>query len=207
MSGTSEEGQSPPTNPRRGNVASARGGPRTDARGVYHDRGRLSYSVIGVYVFLILVAVFILPKSGLAAWALGVIVFLFLFFLARYLSTTYSLDDTHLRAWRIAGSRRIRLETIRRIEFGSMRELSPTGFLGSWGWRGRMWSPRMGAFDAVYTDPAKGLLISGEGVPVYITPTDIEEFARELSRRVRSYSSRLTVDVGDPHGSDPSEAE
>jgi len=151
-------------------------------------------------VFLILVAGLLLPHSGLALWVLGLILFLFVFFLARYLSTTYSLDDTHLRAWRLAGSRRVRLDTVRRIEYGSMRELSPTGFLGSWGWRGRMWSPSVGSFDAVYTDPAKGLLVTGEGVPIYISPTDLQEFARELSRRVRSYSGRLQVDVGDPQG-------
>ena len=151
-------------------------------------------------MFLILVAGLLLPHSGLALWVLGLILFLFVFFLARYLSTTYSLDDTHLRAWRLAGSRRVRLDTVRRIEYGSMRELSPTGFLGSWGWRGRMWSPSVGSFDAVYTDPAKGLLVTGEGVPIYISPTDLQEFARELSRRVRSYSGRLQVDVGDPQG-------
>jgi len=178
---------------------------RTDAHGVYHDRGRLSFSVIGVYLFLILVAILVLPRSSLATWALGAVVALFVFFLVRYLSTTYSLNDTHLRAWRLAGSRRIPLESIRRIEFSSMRELSPTGFIGSWGWRGRMWSPSIGQFDAVYTDPAKGLLVTGEGVPIYISPTDLEEFARELSRRVRSYTGRLPLDVGDPHATPAAE--
>ena len=180
-----------------------RGGPRTDTQGVYRDHGRLSYAVVGMYVFLILIALLILPSTGLASWAIGTILLLFVFFLVRYLSTTYSLDDTHLRAWRIAGSRRISLESIHKIEFASMRELGPTGFLGSWGWRGRMWSPTEGTFDAVYTDPAKGLMVSGEGVPVYITPTDLDEFARELSRRVRSYTGRLPVDVGDPAGPPP----
>jgi hypothetical protein len=178
----------------------------TDAQGVYRDRGRLSYAVIGVYLFLILVCLFILPNSGLALWALAAILVLFAFFLARYISTTYSINDTHLRAWRIAGSRRVRLDSVRRIEFASMRELSPTGFIGSWGWRGRMWSPAVGAFDAVYTDPAKGLMVTGEGVPVYITPTDLDEFARELSRRVRSYTGRLPVDVGDPSPAPPKES-
>ena len=173
---------------------------RTDSKGVYRDRGRLSYAVIGVYVFLIIVAIVVIHGASLAAWALGVIVALFVLYLARYISTTYSLDDTHMKAWRLWGSRRVRLDSIRRIEYGSMRELSPTGFLGSWGWRGRMWSPRAGQFDAVYTDPARGLLVTGEGVPVYISPTDLEEFARELSRRVRSYTGRLPFDVGDPQG-------
>ena len=150
---------------------------------------------------MILIATLVLPRSSLAAWALVVIIALFVFYLARYLSTSYTINDTHLRAWRLAGSRRVRLETVRRIEYASMRELSPTGFLGSWGWRGRMWSPSIGAFDAVYTDPAKGLLVTGEGVPIYVSPTHLDAFARELSRRVRSYTGRLTLDVGDPHGS------
>jgi hypothetical protein len=173
---------------------------RTDRDGVYHDRGRLSYAVIGVYVFLILVAILIIPHSSSTLWALVVIVLLFVFFLGRYLSTTYSMNDLVLKAGRIAGSRRIRLDSISKIEFGSMRELSATGFIGSWGWRGRMWSPFIGAFDAVYTDPVKGLLVTGDGVPLYISPNDLDEFARELSRRVRSYTGRLPIDVGDPQG-------
>ena len=68
-----------------------------------------------------------------------------------------------------------------------------------------MWSPSIGKFDAVYTDPAKGILVSEGDVPLYISPVNLPEFARELSRRVRSYTGRLAVDVGDPLGS-PSEA-
>jgi hypothetical protein len=171
--------------------------------GVYHDRGRLSYTVIGVYAFLIVVMFLVVPQSGRAGWVLGFILVLFVFFLARYVSTSYSLTDTQVRAWRIFGSRRIRLESVNRIEYGSMRELAPTGFFGSWGWRGRMWSSEIGPFDAFYTDAAHGLIVSGEGVPIYISPTDTDEFARELSRRVRSYKGRLDVDVGDPGGTTP----
>ena len=166
--------------------------------GVYHDRGRLSYTVVGMYIVLFLILVLVVPRTGTALWAVGLILILFAFFLARYLSTTYSLDDTFFRTWRIGGSRRIRLETVRRIEYGSMRELSATGFFGSWGWRGRMWSPRIGTFDAVYTDPVRGLLLTGEGVPIYISPNDLDAFAREISRRVRSYTGPLAVDVGAP---------
>jgi len=173
---------------------------RRDGLSVFRRRGQFSYTVIGVYVFLIVLAILIVPRYTSAWYAIDGILILFLFFLLRYLSTSYSLDDTHLLAWRLPGARRIRLETIRRIEYASMRELGPTSFVGSWGWRGRMWSPSIGAFDAVYTDPVKGILVSGEGVPIYISPTDLTLFARELSRRARSYSGRLTVDVGDPLG-------
>jgi len=173
---------------------------RTDREGVYRDHGRLSYTVIGVYVFLILLSILIIPHTSSTLWALLLVVLLFVFFLARYLSTTYSMNDTFLKAGRIAGGRRIRLDSVSRIEFGSMRELGATGFIGSWGWRGRMWSPFIGSFDAVYTDPVKGLVVSGDGVPLYISPNDLDEFARELSRRVRSYTGRLPVDVGDPLG-------
>ena len=166
--------------------------------GVYYDRGRLSYTVVGMYVVLFVLMVLILPHTGDALWVVGLLLFLIAFFLVRYLTTTYSMNDTFLRSWRVGGSRRIHLESIRRIEYGSMRELAPTGFVGSWGWRGRMWSPRIGSFDAVYTDPVQGLLLSGEGVPIYISPNDLDGFARELSRRVRSYTGALDVDVGAP---------
>ncbi len=175
-----------------------------DSRGVYRKRGKLSYSVVGVYVFLILLLFLVLPNAGLrVGWAFEAILVVFIFFLIRYLSTFYTIDDTHLRAWRIFGSRRIRLEEVREIDYSSMRDLGPTGFIGSWGWRGRMWSPVIGHFDAIYTDPARGILVTADGVPLYISPVDTQEFARELSRRVRSYTGRLAVDVGDPQGSPP----
>lgn len=117
------------------------------------------------------------------------------FLLLRYASTGYSIDDSFLRARRILGARRIPLTEIRKIEYMALRDLSPTGFFGSWGYRGRMWSPYIGAFDAVYTDPV-GLLVSGGPYPLFISPRHREEFARELSRRARSYSGPLLVDAG-----------
>jgi len=162
--------------------------------------------VVGTYVFLIILLFLVLPSAGLrSGWAFEVILLLFIFFLIRYLSTTYSISDTHLRAWRLFGSRRIHLDQVRQIEYSSIRDLGPTGFIGSWGWRGRMWSPSIGKFDAVYTDPAKGILVTEGDVPLYISPVNLPEFARELSRRVRSYAGRLPVDVGDPLGA-PSES-
>ena len=157
--------------------------------------------MIGTYVVLILIVVLLLPHSSdilylYGPWALGGLLVLFL---ARYVSTSYSLDDTHLSARRIFGGRRVRLADIRKIEFSSMRDLGPTGgMFGSWGWRGRMWSPQLGRFDAIYTDASHGVLVTVGEVPLFITPRDPTEFARELSRRVRSYSGRLLVDVGDP---------
>lgn len=159
--------------------------------------------VIGTYVVLILVVLILLHggSSALYAYAPWLLAGLLILFLVRYVSTLYSLDDTHLRAWRVLGGRSVRLSDVRKIEYSSMRVLGPTGgIFGSWGWRGRMWSPELGKFDAIYTDAARGLLVTAGDVPMYITPLDLEGFARELSRRARSYSGRLLVDVGDPRG-------
>lgn len=122
--------------------------------------------------------------------------------LARYLSTYYVLDDTYLRARRLFGGRTIRLEEVRRIEYASLRDLVPIsgGFgLGAWGWRGRMYSPSIGDFDSVFTDAARGLLVTAGAYPLYLSPRDPVAFARELSRRVRSYTGPLARDVGDPN--------
>jgi hypothetical protein len=173
--------------------------PALDDRGRYRAAGELSYVTIGVYVVLILVLYFVVRPSPAVAYPYGIdaVVVITLFFLVRYLSTSYSIDDVHLRAWRIAGGRKIRLADVRKIEAIRLRDLSPTGFFGSWGWRGRMWSPSIGPFDAVYSDPT-GLLVTADGVPIFISPRHVGEFARELSRRVRSYTGPLPVDAGAP---------
>lgn len=160
--------------------------------------------MIGVYLVLILIVVVVLPHSTalLFTWAPAILGLLLALFLVRYISTTYWIDDSYLRAFRILGGQRVRLSEVRKIEYSSMRDLGPSGgIVGSWGWRGRMWSPRIGQVDAVYTDAAHGILVTAGRVPLYITPVDCPEFARELSRRVRSYTGRLSVDVGDPLGS------
>jgi hypothetical protein len=174
--------------------------PALDARGRYRAAGELSYITIGVYVFLILILYFVvLPSPAISyRWGIEVVIVITVFFLVRYLSTTYSIDDAYLRAWRIAGGRRVRLADVRKIEVVRLRELSPTGFFGSWGWRGRMWSPLIGPFDAIYSDPT-GLLVTADGVPLFISPRHVDEFARELSRRVRSYTGPLSVDAGAPN--------
>jgi hypothetical protein len=169
--------------------------------GIYHQRGRLSYGVIGLYVFIILVILFLLPSDipTRYSWSGYVLAALAVLFLARYISTTYSMNDSFLRAARILGGRRVRLEQVRKIEYTSIRDLGSTGgMLGSWGWRGRMWSAQVGFLDAIFTDPSQGILVTADGVPLYISPIDRVAFARELSRRVRSYTGPLATDVGDP---------
>ncbi len=164
---------------------------------------RLSYAVIGAYVFMLVLIVLVVgPRSRSPySWVLYFLLVLTLLFLVRYLTTRYWMDDVHLVAWRFLGGRRIALDEIRSIEFASMRDLAPTGGtfgMGAWGWRGRMHSSTIGDFDSIYTDAAAGLLISAGAYPLYISPKHREEFARELSRRARSYSGSLLKDVGDP---------
>ena len=126
-------------------------------------------------------------------WLIPFLAFVILLLLVRYLSTSYTIDGQYLRAWRILGGQRALLKNVRRIEYASLRDLSATGFWGAWGWRGRMWSPRIGRFDAIYTDTA-GLLVTAGDVPMFISPVDLQGFAQELSRRVRSLGGRLMSD-------------
>ena len=160
--------------------------------------GRRSLGVIGLYVFLGLILVYFSRSytvdntTPVASYFLvGVTVF----FLARYLLTRYRLDDAALLAWRPVGSRRVPFELVRRIEFANLRDLGPIGMFASWGYRGRQWSPTIGYFDAIYTD-SRGLLVTAGDFPLFLSPRDPEAFARELSRRVRSYTGPLEVDVG-----------
>jgi hypothetical protein len=175
-----------------------------DAEGRFRSHGRISYGVVGAYVFLLIVIVLLFHEGTVTnlwwvPWFLGILV---VAMLARYLSTTYRIDDAQLEAWRLFGGRRVQLSEVRRIEYSALRDLAPGGsFFGGWGWRGRMWSPIIGWFDAIHTDASRGLLVTAAGDPVFISPKDPERFARELSRRVRSYTGRLAVDVGDPFGS------
>jgi hypothetical protein len=162
--------------------------------------------VVGAYGFILILVLLILPNTSVSSlrWLPYALVAFLLVALARYLSTSYRIDDRELRAWRILGGRRVRLEEVRAIEFASLRDLSPGGFFGAWGWRGRMWSPIIGRFDSIHTDAALGLLVTAGDAPLFISPRDPAGFARELSRRVRSYTGRLSVDVGDPLGTNPS---
>jgi len=178
-----------------------------DAEGRYRSHGKISYGIVGAYVFLLIVILLLYAGAvGQAYWWVPpLLVAIVAVMLARYLSTSYRIDEHELRAWRLFGGRRIRLEEVRRIEYSALRDLAPGGtFFGGWGWRGRMWSPMIGKFDALHTDPAFGILVSAGNVPIYISPQNPQNFARELSRRVRSYTGRLTVDVGDPLTGPPS---
>ena len=177
-----------------GNPAAAESAPpRLDARGRYRVRGRISFGVVGFYLFLLLLIGVFLRPPGTALWVGSLLAGLVLLFLARYLSTGYTLDEEYLRAWRILGGQKLQLKDVRRIEFTSLRELSPTGFWGSWGWRGRMWSPGVGSFDCIHSDP-RGILVTAGDHPLFISPADPAAFAVELSRRVRSHGAQLMVD-------------
>lgn len=193
------------TNP-SGATASAPAPALLDSQGGYRARGKISWGVVGAYIFILIVVFLLFRTSGGSSywwvpWFLGLVIVVLL---VRYLSTTYRIDDTDLRAWRIFGNRRIPLEEVRSIEYTALRDLAPVGmFQGGWGWRGRMWSPRIGTFDSVYTDASLGLLVTAGSVPLFISPKNPQAFARELSRRVRSYTGRLAVDVGDPMSGTP----
>ncbi|MHB1434591.1 MAG: PH domain-containing protein [Thermoplasmata archaeon] len=175
--------------------------PRIDAEGRYRAQGRLSLVIVVVYLILILLVLAVAPSSGLTRYAgapyllVGILGFLLL----RYLSTSYLLDTESFRARRLVGSRRIPLGSIYRIDRATLRDLSPVGFTGSWGYRGRMWSPFLGSFDAVYTD-VHGVLIYGDGVPIFISPLAPDEFVRELSRRSRSHGAAPVEGIYIPQG-------
>ncbi|HXW66670.1 MAG TPA: hypothetical protein VEL82_02140 [Thermoplasmata archaeon] len=161
--------------------------------------GHLSAATIGVYAFVVLILYFLGVRSPVVMypWLIEAVIVLTLVLLARYLSTTYRIDRAAMSALRLFGSRNVALRDVRRIEILSFRDLSPVGFFGGWGWRGRMWSPRVGAFDAIHTDSAGVLVTAGE-IPLFVSPRDPAAFARELSRRVRSYAGPLEVDDGAP---------
>ncbi|MGD0718941.1 MAG: PH domain-containing protein [Thermoplasmata archaeon] len=173
--------------------------PHLDEEGRYRSWASYSYGVIGTYLVLLILAILTVPGSLISgAWYVPYLLYaMILFFLARYLSTHYTMDADRLHASRILGSRRVNLHEVRKIQFVNFRDLSPGGFFGSWGWRGRMWTPVLGRIDAIYTT-SKGIMITAGGVPLYISPRDPPAFARELSRRVRSYRGPLSVDDGAP---------
>ncbi|MCI4373668.1 MAG: hypothetical protein L3K02_08535 [Thermoplasmata archaeon] len=189
MAGSSHPKTAPDSSPARtGHI---------DHRGRYHDRGKISAWNVGAYVVLLIVILVIFREGSVQFWVPYALIALVLFLLVRYLSTRYMIDDQYLHAQRLLGGRRMALEDVRQIDYASIRDLSPIGFFGSWGWRGRMWSPRIGSFDSIYTDTF-GLLVSPADYPLFFSPSDPAGFARELSRRVRSFSGPLAVDVGDP---------
>ncbi len=148
---------------------------------------RWSYGVIGFYAALALLLTYLGTLRPHEAWLSELLIAALAIYLARYLSTHYRLDARRLVAGRLFGSRRIDLTEIRQAEPISLRDLAPVGLVGSWGWRGRMWSPRIGSFDTVHTVSEGILVTGGTGVPLFISPKDPSAFLEELSRRVRSY--------------------
>jgi hypothetical protein len=159
----------------------------------------LSYGVIGVYVFLMLVLYLLGHASAptLLPDPIFAVVAALAVFLARYASTTYSMDSDQLLAWRLFGSRSVPLADVRRIELANLRDLGPVSFFGGWGWRGRTWSAIIGTFDSVHT-VSPGVLVFQGDVPLFVSPKDPVEFASELSRRVRSYSPSVVLGPGIP---------
>lgn len=160
---------------------------KSEARGIpFRDRPRLSASTVGFFVFLVLLLLVAIDLGSSFPRAVdALLIVAILFFLVRYLSTSYSIDSVSLRAFRILGGRTVRLDRIRKVEYANLRDLGTVGTYSLWGWRGRVWSPTIGRFDTVHTR-SQGLLITAEEVPVFLSPRDPEAFRRELSRRVRS---------------------
>jgi PH (Pleckstrin Homology) domain-containing protein len=153
----------------------------------------VSVGVVVFYLILIAAITYLGAYRLTGVLVAEVLVAALIIYLGRYLSTRYWLSDRTFGAVRLFGSRRIPIAEIRHVERANLRELAPVSFIGSWGWRGRMWSPRIGPFDGLHTI-SDGLLVSGgSGVPVFISPKDPDGFVTELSRRVRSYHPEVDV--------------
>jgi hypothetical protein len=168
--------------------------PTDPGSGAYVSIAPRSIVVVGFYLVLALL-LFLYRNAISTPWAFDVLSIVLVIYLVRYVSTYYVLDADFLKARRLFGSRRIRLEDVRSIQLANLRDLGPAGLVGTWGWRGRVWSPIVGRFDTVHT-VSPGLLISAGPVPLFISPRDPVAFARELSRRARSWGVDLPVDPG-----------
>lgn len=142
------------------------------------------------YLLLLLAILFEFPRLGIAPTAVYLMAAVLAIYLGRELSVFYTIDEERLNAWRIFGWRRVPLESIRRVEPVSLRDLSPTGFFGNWGWRSRRWSPQVGKFDSVYTFH-RGLLVVTDDVPLFISPARPNAFAKVLARHVERAGGRL----------------
>lgn len=168
-------------------------GPGSDS-GRYVSIAPRSIPVVALYVILA-AALYFYRNSISTPWAFDLLSLVLVIYLARYLTTYYVLDSDELKARRLFGSRRVRFEEIRAIQLANLRDLGPVGLVGTWGWRGRVWSPIIGTFDTVHT-VSPGVLVTAGKVPVFITPRDPAGFARELSRRARSWGVELPADPG-----------
>lgn len=164
---------------------------RLDGQGRYVDYAPRSYAVIGMYAVLVAVLLYLNGGANYAVPSLPLILAaVLLVYLGRYVSTRYVMDSETLAAKRLFGSRKVRLEEIRNIELANLREIGPMGMFGTWGWRSRVFSPTLGPFDSIHT-VSKGVLVSAGAVPMFLSPRDPIAFARELSRRARSWGVEL----------------
>jgi hypothetical protein len=170
-----------------------------DARGRVRSGAPVSVGVVVLYVILVLLIVYASEKTQFSSNPIvpEFLVAVILLFLARYASTYYVIDDRALHARRIFGSRSVRLEEVRAVQYANLRDMGPVSFFGGWGWRGRMWSPYVQTFDAIHTVSA-GILVNAGEVPLFISPRHPVEFAEELSRRVRSYSPEVGLSTFAP---------
>lgn len=140
-------------------------------------------SVITLAAYGVVILLLVLVEGRVGEDVTILLVGALMVYLARYLSVSYTIAEGRLIAWRIFGWRSVPLDSIHRVELTSLRDLSPVSWVGTWGWRSRMWSPDLGAFDAISTDH-RGLMIHGDDVPFFISPRDPEAFGRALVERV-----------------------
>jgi hypothetical protein len=170
---------------------------RTGAQVQVYSRAAVqSVGVVIFYSGLVLLLLFVYYRGAanlLSSYVVPGLIVVLLLYLARYTSTRYRMDDRTLLARRLFGSRRMRLDRIRKVQRANLRDLGAVGFIGTWGWRGRVWSPVVGVIDTVHTG-SDGLLVTGSGVPVFISPPSPDEFQAELSRRVRSANGGVALD-------------
>lgn len=166
----------------------------SDTPGRFRAGAPISAGVVILYGLLVVIVVYATSRASFSSNPIvpEVLVAVLFLFLARHVSTYYVLDDRALHARRIFGSRSIPLEQVRMLEFANLRDLGPVSFFGGWGWRGRMWSPLIQTFDAIHTVSA-GILVTAGDVPLFVSPKHPEEFAAELSRRVRSYNPSVEL--------------
>jgi hypothetical protein len=164
----------------------------------YRQTARYSIGVFVFYAFLILIMVWVYLRGSadiVSSYLVPFILLLLIVYYIRYMSTHYRIDGRSFYASRLFGSRKLALRNIRKVQRANLRELGGIGMLGTWGWRGRVWSPILGPYDTVHTT-SEGLLVTGLKVPVFISPRDPEAFQRELVRRVRAESGDEPPDTG-----------
>jgi Bacterial PH domain len=195
IGGPSYEVATPPKPPSELAVDTQADGGRPRRPRPYRMPARLSIGIVAFYLILIAAITYLGTYRLTNPLVSEVLVAALIVYLGRYLSTRYLLGSSYFTAARLFGSRRIPLEEIRHVAPANLRDLAAASFFGSWGWRGRMWSARIGPFDTVHTT-SEGLLISGgSGVPVFISPKDSDGFVTELSRRVRSYHPDVDIEA------------